>query len=107
MPLPTRWNCDCRRQDKYAAQPLHPPVAAAETEGPRAISRAVEKNRGLTPHRRKDIKNPRVKVPLCDLYCCPYMVVAELQVAAMLFSIGLTRCPLLISWCYVAGQEEV
>ena len=29
--------------------------------GARAVSRAVEKNRGLTPHRRKDIKNPRVK----------------------------------------------
>ena len=67
----------------------------------------MEKNRGLTPHRRKDIKNPRVKVPLCDLCFCPYLVLAELQVAATLFSIGLTRCPLLISWCYVAGQEEV
>ena len=30
-------------------------------EGARKVSRAVEKNRGLTPHRRRDIKNPRVK----------------------------------------------
>ena len=65
----TCWGRGCRRQDKYAAQPLHPPLAAAETEGPRAISRAVEKNRGLTPHRPKDIKNPRVKVTLPDLRC--------------------------------------
>ena len=50
-------------QERYGAKPLHPPRAELESEGPRAISRAVEKNRGLTPHRRKDIKNPRVKVP--------------------------------------------
>ena len=51
-------------QELYGAKPLQPPRPDPEAEGPRAISKAVEKNRGLTPHRRKDIKNPRVKVRL-------------------------------------------
>ena len=53
-------------QEQYGAKPLHPPRAELQSEGPRAISKAVEKNRGLTPHRRKDIKNPRVKVLLAS-----------------------------------------
>ncbi|KZT27417.1 hypothetical protein NEOLEDRAFT_1240361 [Neolentinus lepideus HHB14362 ss-1] len=31
------------------------------TEGPRALTRAILKNKGLTPHRSKSVRNPRVK----------------------------------------------
>lgn len=30
-------------------------------DGPRALTRAILKNRGLTPHRAKSVRNPRVK----------------------------------------------
>lgn len=30
-------------------------------EGPRSVSRAILKNKGLTPHRSKSVRNPRVK----------------------------------------------
>ncbi len=30
-------------------------------DGPRSVSRAIMKNRGLTPHRSKSVRNPRVK----------------------------------------------
>jgi len=29
--------------------------------GPRSLTRAILKNRGLTPHRSKSVRNPRVK----------------------------------------------
>ena len=32
-----------------------------EAGGPRALTRAILKNRGLTPHRSKSVRNPRVK----------------------------------------------
>jgi U3 small nucleolar RNA-associated protein 3 len=32
-----------------------------EADGPRALTRAIEKNRGLTPRRNKTGRNPRVK----------------------------------------------
>ncbi|KAG9227506.1 something about silencing protein 10 [Pleurotus ostreatus] len=31
------------------------------TDGPRSLTRAILKNRGLTPHRSKSVRNPRVK----------------------------------------------
>lgn len=39
--------CGCR----YAAAPSFPPLPDEVVEGARPISRSVEKNRGLTPHR--------------------------------------------------------
>ena len=30
-------------------------------DGPRGLTRAILKNRGLTPHRSKSVRNPRVK----------------------------------------------
>ena len=51
-----------QKSSKYSAGPTLPPLTEPESEGPRKVSRAVEKNRGLTPHRRRDLKNPRVKV---------------------------------------------
>lgn len=50
------------KRDTYTAPVTRPPLALPEAEGPRKVSKAVEKNRGLTPHRRRDLKNPRVKV---------------------------------------------
>lgn len=32
-----------------------------ETSGPRSVTRAIMKNKGLTPHRSKSVRNPRVK----------------------------------------------
>jgi U3 small nucleolar RNA-associated protein 3 len=32
-----------------------------DADGPRALTRAILKNRGLTPHRSKSVRNPRVK----------------------------------------------
>ena len=50
------------RQAKYKAPELSAPLDDELEDGPRRLSKAVEKNRGLTPHRRKDAKNPRLKV---------------------------------------------
>ena len=47
---------------KYAAAPLHPPREDEVAEPHRKISTTIEKNRGLTPHRKQSTKNPRVKV---------------------------------------------
>lgn len=35
--------------------------AEEASSGPRSLTRAIEKNRGLTPHRKKSTRNPRVK----------------------------------------------
>lgn len=34
------------------------------TTGPRTLTRAILKNKGLTPHRNKSVRNPRVKKKL-------------------------------------------
>lgn len=39
----------------------HPENASLEVDGKRAITYAIEKNKGLHPHRKKDVRNPRVK----------------------------------------------
>lgn len=53
------------KQVTYTAASLQPPLHDVQIEdGHRKISSAVDRNRGLTPHRRKDTKNPRVKVSL-------------------------------------------
>ncbi|EPQ50999.1 hypothetical protein GLOTRDRAFT_81585 [Gloeophyllum trabeum ATCC 11539] len=43
---------------KAASRPDYDEDAA---EGPRALTRAILKNKGLTPHRSKSVRNPRVK----------------------------------------------
>eukprot|EP00889_Picochlorum_renovo_P004576 jgi/Picre1/31606/NNA_006958.t1 len=50
-----------QRRDAMAPDELHPPMAEPVASGARKIDSAIEKNRGLTPHRRKDLKNPRKK----------------------------------------------
>eukprot|EP00775_Hariotina_reticulata_P005267 gene5267-5502_t len=49
------------KKAKHAAPQLAPPLPDQEAVGQRKISYEIEKNRGLTPHRRKDLKNPRKK----------------------------------------------
>ena len=36
-------------------------VVEETADGPRALTRAILKNKGLTPHRPKSVRNPRVK----------------------------------------------
>lgn len=50
-----------RKASAYAYDELLPPAEDPTTRGARKINQAIEKNRGLTPHRRKDMKNPRKK----------------------------------------------
>lgn len=49
------------RREARAAPDTLPPLADPAAEGARAINTAIEKNRGLTPHRSKAGKNPRKK----------------------------------------------
>eukprot|EP00877_Chromochloris_zofingiensis_P010647 jgi/Chrzof1/5836/Cz16g17190.t1 len=49
------------RQDKHKVPELLPPLPDATASGQRKITKEIEKNRGLTPHRNKDLKNPRKK----------------------------------------------
>ena len=38
-----------------------PDESAVGPDGKRAITYAIQKNKGLTPHRKKEVRNPRVK----------------------------------------------
>jgi U3 small nucleolar RNA-associated protein 3 len=60
----TKKHLDSQRQQKRmknVPDALFPPLEDPLTSGARQIDKAIEKNRGLTPHRRKDLKNPRKK----------------------------------------------
>lgn len=50
-----------QRQETHAYPDLLPPSEEPRTEGARRINSAIEKNRGLTPHKKKELKNPRKK----------------------------------------------
>ncbi|PSC73947.1 Something about silencing 10 [Micractinium conductrix] len=50
-----------KRREAYLHPETLPPVEDPTTAAARGITRDIEKNRGLTPHRRKDMKNPRKK----------------------------------------------
>jgi U3 small nucleolar RNA-associated protein 3 len=48
--------------ERYAAEPIVAPgLEEVEEDGKREISGKIAANRGLTPHRNKDYKNPRKK----------------------------------------------
>lgn len=50
-----------QRQESHAYPDLLPPSEEPRTAGARPINSAIEKNRGLTPHKKKELKNPRKK----------------------------------------------
>jgi len=45
----------------YECNPRDALTASEAADGPRALTRVILKNRGLTPHRSKSARNPRVK----------------------------------------------
>lgn len=44
-----------------AAAARYQELADTEKDGPRTVSRSIMKNKGLTPKRSKEVRNPRVK----------------------------------------------
>ena len=53
-----------KREERNGPRQTLPPLAPAVVDGEdgrRKISREIQKNRGLTPHRKRDAKNPRKK----------------------------------------------
>lgn len=61
-----RFLCLCR----YSAAPSYPPMPDQTVEGARPVNRAVEKNRGLTPHRHVAFLG-RVAMHCSNLICFP------------------------------------
>ncbi|KXZ45808.1 hypothetical protein GPECTOR_50g602 [Gonium pectorale] len=49
------------RSEAHRAPALAPPAPDPMAEGARGITDEIQRNRGLTPHRRRDQKNPRKK----------------------------------------------
>jgi U3 small nucleolar RNA-associated protein 3 len=49
------------RKEAHTQPDLLPPSEDPTTQGARRINNAIDKNRGLTPHRNKELKNPRKK----------------------------------------------
>ncbi|GIL48552.1 hypothetical protein Vafri_5040 [Volvox africanus] len=49
------------RAESHRAPALEPPAPDATTAAARRITNEIQRNRGLTPHRRRDQKNPRKK----------------------------------------------
>ncbi|KAF8555211.1 hypothetical protein OG21DRAFT_1507881 [Imleria badia] len=50
-----------RKKAEYEAATARPELEPENTSGPRSVTRAILKNKGLTPHRSKAVRNPRVK----------------------------------------------
>ncbi|EMD40075.1 hypothetical protein CERSUDRAFT_92569 [Gelatoporia subvermispora B] len=50
-----------KKQEYEEAQAAARPVIDDSADGPRSLTRAILKNKGLTPHRGKSVRNPRVK----------------------------------------------
>lgn len=51
-----------KRKDVAELTMTRPPKAPALSKGKRAICHEIYKNRGLTPHRTRDKKNPRKRI---------------------------------------------
>ncbi|KAG2499555.1 hypothetical protein HYH03_002500 [Edaphochlamys debaryana] len=49
------------RAETHRAPALQPPAPDPTADGARGITDEIQRNRGLTPHRRRDQKNPRKK----------------------------------------------
>ncbi|KAF9242577.1 Sas10 C-terminal domain-containing protein [Melanogaster broomeanus] len=50
-----------QKKAEYEAATARPDLDHEDASGPRSITRAILKNKGLTPHRSKAVRNPRVK----------------------------------------------
>ena len=50
------------KADKYAYEPGLVAVPEEDISGKREIGQKIMSNRGLTPHRKKETKNPRVRL---------------------------------------------
>jgi len=59
LAAPTSEKKKARREARAVPSETLPPLPDPAADGARKISTAIEKNRGLTPHRAKAGKNPR------------------------------------------------